>query len=156
METWIILLAIVGLLLVSLEVFLPGGVLGVIGVVAIIAASILIGMQYGFGYAVLSMVVLTCAGFALIMIELKILGRGPWRKSFLLDSAVKGNSHQPDEFPEADVGQEAVTVTALSPTGVVELHGNRREAFSQSGFLDKGVRVEVTGRDNFRLLVRRK
>ena len=49
--------------------------------------------------------------------------------------------------------QQGETITPLSPSGYVSLKGRRYEAFSQSGYLEKGVAVRVTGLDNFRLIV---
>ena len=39
------------------------------------------------------------------------------------------------------------------PFGYINVQGRRYEAFSQSGYLAKGVTVRVTGLDNFRLIV---
>jgi membrane-bound ClpP family serine protease len=53
----------------------------------------------------------------------------------------------------AVLDQLGETITPLSPSGYISLQGRRYEAFSQSGYLAKGVTVRVTGLDNFRLIV---
>ncbi len=55
-----------------------------------------------------------------------------------------------------DVGDEGVVITPLRPNGTVEFNGERFEAGSEFGTLDKGERVIVTGYRNFYLLVDRK
>ncbi|MCC5807610.1 MAG: hypothetical protein JJU00_14900 [Opitutales bacterium] len=55
-----------------------------------------------------------------------------------------------------DVGEEGVVITPLRPNGTVEFNGERFEAGSEYGTLDKGERVIVTGYRNFYLLVDRK
>ena len=53
----------------------------------------------------------------------------------------------------AVIGKSAEAVTALSPTGYVQIEGRRYEGWSQSGYVPKGATVRIIGLDNFRLIV---
>ena len=73
-----------------------------------------------------------------------------------LNSRVEGHSGtaNPSELPEEIIGKEGETLTPMVPTGMVGIDGQSYEAFSQSGFMEKGESCEVIGKDNFRLIVK--
>ena len=65
---WIIFLCVVGVILICLEVVLPGVVMGIFGVLCLIAAVILTYVNYGAGIGNLALVALLIASaIALIL-----------------------------------------------------------------------------------------
>jgi membrane-bound ClpP family serine protease len=150
--TWIILLFAIGIIFVLFEVIVPGGVFGVLGGVAMIAGCVLAFRNYGMS-----------GGFIALGTGVAVLGLGLWiefailprtrlgRRAFLQASITGRSTHAPVDT--SLVGREGETLTALAPSGVVLLDGRKYEAFSQAGFLERGVRVKVQGFDNFRLIV---
>ena len=74
---------------------------------------------------------------------------------FFLGKEVSGKSN-PSIATEEIIGEAGEASTPLNPSGYVRIGGRQYEAFSQDGYLRKGVGLEVTGIDNFRLLVRKK
>jgi membrane-bound serine protease (ClpP class) len=86
---------------------------------------------------------------------------GPWGR-LVLDAAVGGepgpvhalNAAAADApSGEALVGRSGVAVTALFPSGQVEIGGRRYEAKLGMGFADAGTSVRVTGVSEFCLTV---
>ena len=51
-------------------------------------------------------------------------------------------------------GKEAVVATPLRPAGFVDVGGQRLSAASSGDFLEKGVRVQITGAEGDHLVVR--
>ena len=51
------------------------------------------------------------------------------------------------------IGRTATALTALAPSGFVDVAGHRYEAFSRGGFVDRGAALKIVGLDNFRLIV---
>ncbi len=151
--TAIIILFLAGILLLALEVFAPGAVLGILGAIAILAGT---GVAFGV-YGVNGGLIALTAGAALLGVMLYIefvwLPKSRLAKAFSMTTTVEGTSQGPVATLEEVLDQQAETATPLSPSGYVSLKGRRYEAFSQSGYLAKGVAVRVTGLDNFRLLV---
>lgn len=152
---------IVGLLLVSVllalaEVLVPGAVLGIISFIALCAATYLTFQEYGMFAA---MLVFTGASVVIIValfLFFRLMQKTGWTRSFFLTSSVKGNSTNTDleETRKELLGKRAETLTALAPTGMIQVDGKQFEAYSQSGFLEKGASCEVTGVETYRVLVK--
>jgi len=150
--TAIVLLLALGITLVLLEVIVPGGVLGVLGVLAMLGGCVLaffdLGAQGGW---IATVAAIGALGMSLF-IEFKVLPRTRWGKKLFLDRAIEGASH---EKPAEDVvvGKTGEAVTTMAPSGYVVVEGKRYEAVSQSGLIAKGTAVRVVGVNNFHLIV---
>ena len=151
--TAIIILFLAGILLLALEVFVPGAVLGILGALAIFGGVLVAFVIYGANGGFLALGVgVVLLGLALY-IEFAVLPKTRLAKTFSMTTTVEGTSQGPVAELAEVIDQAGETATALAPTGYVTVNGRRYEASSQSGFLAKGVAVRVTGLDNFRLLV---
>lgn len=151
--TTILLLFIVGTLLLAGEVLLPGGIVGTIGGIALLAGCWLAFTEFGPGYGSLATVgALGLVALALYL-ELVWLPRTKVGSDMVVKSTVGGQS-QPPPANEADVvGKPAVALTTLAPSGYVSVDGRRYEAYCRSGHAVRGAGLEVVGVDNFKLIV---
>ena len=149
----VVILLLAGLLMLGFEVFIPGGVLGVLGGVAMLtgcgAAFYLYGATTGALTTVGSIIVLG----VMLWAEMVLLPKTRLGKKLLLHKAVDATSQPAVADAAAVVGRDCEAVTALAPSGFVLLDGRRYEAWSQSGFVAKGAILHVVGLDNFRLIV---
>jgi membrane-bound serine protease (ClpP class) len=148
----VVLLFLLGLLLLAFEVFTPGGVLGVMGGIAMAAGCVVAFYQFGTLTGVIAMVCAVAALGAMLWVELVLLPKTRFGRKLFLNQAVDAKS-QPAVAEENVIGKSAEAVTTLAPSGYVMLDGRRYEAWSQSGYLPKGAVVRVIGLDNFRLIV---
>ena len=151
--TAIVILFLAGILLLAIEVFVPGMIIGIVGGISILAGVITAFSLYGSSGG---MIALACGSVLLgvtLYIEFVILPKSKLARKLSMKATVDGTS-QPAVADLASVlDQQGETATPLSPSGYISLQGRRYEAFSQSGYLPKGVSVRVTGLDNFRLIV---
>lgn len=153
--TTIIIVLVLAVILFSLEVILPGGVLGVLGGILMLAGIYLTFDAYG---AIAALVVLVgCLIFALafFVFQFKVLPKTAMGKNIFLSGSVPGESNV-NEGGDSLVGATGVVLTRMTPSGSVRVNGRRFEARSRSGFLEAGTTVEVVERDAFRLLVEKK
>lgn len=149
--TMIAILFVAGLLLLGFEVFIPGGVLGVLGGLALLGGVGLAFVDFGLGGGLGALLVAVVLVGIVLYFEFAVLPKTAMGRRLFLQSAVTGRT---GVVRERDfVGSVGLTSTALAPTGYVEIDGRRHEAFSRSGFLEPGVPVKVVGADNFRLIV---
>ncbi len=151
--TAIIILFLAGILLLAIEVFVPGMIVGIIGGLSILAGVVTAFNLYGSGGG---MIALLCGGVLLgvtLYIEFVVLPKTKLAKALSMQATVEGTSQAAVADLSAVLDQQGETITPLSPSGYISLQGRRYEAFSQSGYLAKGVTVRVTGLDNFRLIV---
>jgi len=148
----IVVLFLIGLLMLSLEIFLPGGVLGVMGGLAMIVAVVFAFRDYGTGGGALALVVGLVLIATSIVIEFVVLPKTRWGQKFYLASAVTGVATAPADAKTV-TGRECESLTVLAPSGQVLLDGKRYEAFCRDGYAERGARLKVQGLDNFRLIV---
>lgn len=151
--TAIVVLFLAGTLLLAIEVFVPGMIVGIIGGVSILAGVMTAFSLYG---TTGGLIASGCGGLLLgvtVYIEFVVLPKSKLAKSLSMQATVKGTSQPAVADLSVVLDQIGETVTPLAPSGYISLHDRRYEAFSQSGYLEKGVAVRVTGLDNFRLIV---
>jgi membrane-bound serine protease (ClpP class) len=151
--TTILLFFVLGIVLLVLDLFMPGIVLSLLGVGAIFAGTASAFKQFGVGGGLLAFgsgaVLLTVA----LYIEYSVLPKTRWGKKFFLHAAIDGTSQAPAAETAALTGREAVALTPLMPSGQIEIGGKRYEALSLDGHVAKGARLRVTGAQNFSLTV---
>ncbi len=154
MSTTVIALFVVGLLLLGFEVIVPGAVLGFAAVVAFLAGVVVAWIEHGAAGGLLALSAALFAVFALLYFEFRILPRTRIGRRMFLEKAVDGASQPPVAARASDVvGREALAVTALGPTGIVEVNGRRYEARCDSGFAETGARLRVARVETFHLVV---
>jgi membrane-bound serine protease (ClpP class) len=171
-----LLLFAVGLLLVALEViFFPG--------VAIVAVSGLVLMLGSLVWAMADLwpgVPLTTAwsgdafvvplqnlGLGLVLAVglgaalIRFMPKGWLWDKMILGTTIGGAAQIAGGAPDVGgavtslVGQQGVAVTALRPSGQIEVAGRRFEAKVEVGSIDAGEAVQVSGRTDFGLIVER-
>ncbi len=150
--TLVIALFLIGILLLALEIVVPGAVLGIAGAICMVAGTIsafaTLGVREGAIASAVAMVLLLIVCYA----EFVYLPKSRFAKIFTMDSTVAGQS----QAPVADasvVGQRGVAVTPLTPSGSVKIGDKRYDALCRSGHAAPGTPVSVVGLDNFRLVV---
>lgn len=145
-------LVILGLALIMLEIFIPGGIVGIFGGISLLAAVGFAYESYGMEGAIIVFGIGLIGLVACLWFEFKILPKTPAGKKFFLQNHVEGKS-QPDVGSDDMIGKEGETATALSPSGYVIVEGRKLEAFSRSGFLEKGESVKIDSYDQFKVTV---
>lgn len=150
--TLILVLFAVGILLLALEVIVPGGVLGIVGGVSLLGAVLVAFDRFGPGGGAWALAAGLLVTAVALYLEFVLLPRSRLAKALSLTATVSGRS-QPPVAEASLAGRQGVAVTTLAPTGIVECEGRRYEAFSRSGLIAAGAPVEVTAVETFRILV---
>jgi len=148
------LLLLAGLVLLALEIFvIPGfGVAGLAGIGATLASLVISfgGVEEALRSVGISLA-LTLAGAVVIWRYGR--RRGLWRR-VVLETRLAGKDRTVDEGPRPAVGQQGVALTALRPSGIVEIEGERVDALSEGGYIAAGTPVEVRAVEGRRVVVR--
>jgi membrane-bound serine protease (ClpP class) len=149
----VILFMILGIVLLGLDLFVPGIVLSVAGTFAFLAATATafrdFGVLGGLGAFVVGMSLLG----VMLWVEYGVLPKTKAGRRFFLDAAVPDAGAKRSADLAALTGREGVVITPLVPTGQIEIEGRRHEARSLDGRLPAGARVRVAGLENFTLIV---
>ena len=148
----ILVLFAAGVILLALEVIVPGAILGIAGGVFMLIGVILSFDQYGFGGGAVASAAAMVAVAVTLYLEFVMLPKSRIAKTFSMTATVDGRS-QPVIANRSVIGRTVTAVTTLAPSGVVELDGRRYEAFARTGHVAAGAQLSVVDLDNFRLIV---
>lgn len=151
--TWIILLAAIGITLISLEIIIPGGILGAIGAIGALAGCVLCFREYGVMGGLLGTALIFTLTGLLIWLEFRLLSKTKLGQRAFLTKSVNSVSASYGEEAKALIGKAAEAMTTLAPSGYIRIEGKRYEAFCQGGLTEAGTALKVVGADNFRLIV---
>lgn len=151
---WIVFLLVIGLIMLCLEIFIPGGIVGTLGGLCLLGSIVMAfterGTVFGF-YWLGAVVVLTLIG---LFLAIKALPRSPAGKRLFLGSSEQGFSGA-EEGLEKWVGRRGEAVTPLRPAGMIEIGGERIDVVTGGEYLPRGTPVEVVKADGNRILVRK-
>ena len=150
LQVYLILL-VCGTLLLGAEIYVPGGSLGTIGALALVAAAIL-GFQFGpIGGALSATGILVLAAIVVYLWIRVFPKTGAGRR---LTLSHDGRAFKLDDAAErAIVGREGVALSQLRPAGIGEVEGGRCDVITRGLFLDAGARFRVIGVEGTRLIV---
>ncbi len=151
--TTILLLFIFGIVLLVLDLFVPGIILSTAGTLAFLAGTARAFTVYGIGGGLLAFAIGAVLLTVALYIEYWVLPKTRIGKKFFLHAAVDGTSQAPLAQSSALSGREAMALTPLMPSGQIEIDGQRYEALSLDGHVAMGARLKVTGQQNFSLTV---
>lgn len=152
MMTAFVLLA-VGLLLIFIEFYLPGAVMGIAGGIFVAASVFMFAAEANAVWAaVLYLIaVLVLLAYLVKFAMWKIRTTKPER-SIYSDSSQEGFAAS--SFDKAAIGKEGVVLSDLKPGGYILIDGAQQQALSEGGYITKGSRVQVVGGQEESLIVK--
>lgn len=153
MLTNIVGMGAAGLLLMFLEMFLPGLIAGVIGGILVIASIAMSYQHYGAeGGNIALVIAMICSGIMWWWWATHFQNTR-YGKRMTLQTSVDGNTVTPGltDF----VGQSGTALTALRPGGTVVIDGKRVDAISDGEFIESGQPVHVLRAQGICIIVRR-
>ena len=142
-----LVLLVCGTLLVFAEIFVPGGILGVFGTLALLGAIMLAFQNYGtgVGFWVALGVVFYAAIF--IVVWLTLMPRTRLGKAITLAGDGKTFKAHDEATEQALAGKQGVTLSALRPAGIALIEGRRLDVVADGHFIakDRNIRVIEAG-----------
>jgi len=156
----IILLALAGIVLICLEIILPGMILGLAGIIALISSITLtfssaelesLGMP---GRTLTAASILFAATFVIGM-WLKYFDRIPGSRALVLTR--KNKDKVAGKETAECLGSRGIALTDLRPSGKVKISGLPKacDIVAETGFIEGGSSIEIIKVDGRRILVRK-
>jgi membrane-bound ClpP family serine protease len=151
----VIACSLLGLILLFFEFFLPGGLMGIIGGLLMVASLFLLIVFEKPSSLLLTTYICTLLFliFLTIKLALKTVKRKSEKNNFYLDKSQEGyvaSIHQKELF-----GKTAVAASDLKPSGHIFIDGGYYQAVSKSGYIKKDEKVEIEGGEGARLIVKK-
>jgi membrane-bound ClpP family serine protease len=150
----VLLLFVAGLALLFFELFVPGGILGTMGIVCV-GASIFFAFK---NYEEIAMMVLAGELLALgvgVVIAVRIFPHTPIARRLTLTREFDAQEGFTSASSESDtyVGKEGVALTTLRPAGIALIEGKRINVVTDGEFIERDARVRVSEVEGSRIVV---
>lgn len=147
----IIILILLGMLLLGVEIFLLPGIT-IAGIGAFLACGFGVYMAFA-DYGTVGGFIAIGSVLVLSVVLLAVGLRSKTWKRLALNNNMDSCSQASPANDRIAVGDRGVAVTRLAPMGKVMVNGRTYEAKSVDVYIDQRTAVEVTGFDNFNLVV---
>lgn len=144
----IIALLTLGYLLMLMELFVPGGILGILGIGAVVYGCWLafaLGPAWGAASILLSL--------AIAVVTVVLVVRSRTARKLVLDSRPSKEWRAQDRELEGLIGETGITVSPLRPAGIADVGGRRLDVVTDSEFLDAGVPIRICEVEGPRVVV---
>ena len=147
---WILLIA--GLVLTGAEVFVPGGIVGSLGVFAL-AGAIALGFKAYGQYGWLIAVAIVVLGAVAVGLWIKFFPRSAIGRKMTVENDL-ANAKASDPSLKALAGKRGIAASDLRPSGFATVENRRVDVVTEGGMIGKGTAVEVVRVEGSRVVVK--
>ena len=145
-------LLLTGLLLIGVEIYLPGGVVGVLGAMALIGAGVVGFTAFGFQGGFLAALGILFLSGACLFIWLKYFPKTSMGRRLTLSQ--DGKAFKATADFKALIGKTGEAVSDLRPSGIALIEGHRYDVTTDNTWIVAKERVVVSAVEGNRILVK--
>lgn len=144
----------IGIVLILLELVLPGGIIGVFGFAAILASFFLSGEN--FVHIGISLLIAFSISILACVVMIKVFDKNMkfFKRLILKDSTSTESGYVSNKNRTELIGVKGVTLTDLRPSGTVIVGDERIDVVSEGGFITKDTPVKFIKVEGSRIVVR--
>ena len=152
----IIVCMLVGVVLLLVEVFMPGfGIPGISGCALLGAGIIMTWIQFGAKVGLGVTVVVLALLAILISIAMRSVAKGKLGKSeFVLNDDMSSEREEKDDMLSL-IGEVGEVSTVLRPVGVAEFGCGRLNVMTEGEYIERGAKVKITRVDGTNVFVKK-
>ena len=152
--TWLsIILFVIGMVLVIIELYVPGiGIPGAVGGVSLIAFIIVTGQNAAQRIILAGIILVIC--IILFVIFFTLLSKKRLPKSLILETSEEGYSGTSDM--QFLLGKVGTALSTCRPAGNADFDGMKLDVVSRGEYIEKGATIEVIKIEGNRIVVKEK
>ncbi len=149
-----LILFMLGIGLIILEIFLPGGIVGAIGVASVIGSLFMAGENNT--QMAVSLLIAVGVSLAVSILMVKVFGKQmKFLKRMILTDSTNSESGYVSNVNRLDlIGQTGIAQTALRPSGIAIIADERLDVVTEGSFIDQGSPIQVVKTEGSRIVVR--
>lgn len=149
----VIVLFVLGVALIITEFFVPGGIVGGIGVLSIVAALFMSTPDITqLSFSILIALIVTI-GAAIFLYRRIGLEKGIFKHIILSDKETPDRGYTAADHREELVGKIGVAITTLRPAGTAVIDGERLDVVTEGGFINQDSQIEILSVAGARIVV---
>lgn len=149
-----LVLMIAGIVLIVLEIFLPSGILGIVGGGAILGAMLTSGADMGHMAFSIGIALLVAMILAIFLFKKIDTDKGIFRHIVLKDQTSTEKGYISNINRMELIGKEGTALTYLRPSGTAIFDEERLDVVSEGSFIAQGSTIKVVKVEGSRLVVR--
>lgn len=137
-----ITLMLAGFVMIGMEIFIPGGILGIFGSIAWISAAVIGWRSFPEPWNAVSAFALLIMGILTFVIWIRYFPK-TWvgRNLSLQDNSSTYKSHNTVELPAGTVGK---ALSTLRPSGIASFDGKRLDVVADGEWIEAGESVKIS------------
>ncbi len=135
-------LLLAGFVLIGMEIFIPGGILGVFGSIAWIAAAVVGLQKFPHPWNLVSTLSLILISILTFVVWIRYFPRSRFgQRLSLQESQATYKSHRTTDVP---VGTEGKAISTLRPSGIASFNGKRFDVVADGEWIEAGEPVKIS------------
>lgn len=136
-------LLLAGFVLIGMEIFVPGAILGIFGSVAWLAAAIVGARSFPAPWNMLSAFALLIVGILTFVVWIKFFPKSRIGKSLSLSESTGSYKAHTDtnDFPVGTLGE---AVSTLRPAGIARFDGKRVDVVAAGEWIEAGQAIKIS------------
>ncbi|GGM31215.1 hypothetical protein GCM10011351_16710 [Paraliobacillus quinghaiensis] len=149
-----IILLLLGMVLIIVEVFMPGGILGLLGIGAIVGSLFMSSNDVGHMSMSIAIAIIVAIITAVLLYKTIGLEKG-FLKYIILNDATSTEKGYVSSVSRLDlIGMEGSTVTPLRPAGTAVFGSERLDVVTEGGYIASQKNVKIIKTEGSRIVVR--
>ncbi|RJP15324.1 MAG: hypothetical protein C4520_20285 [Candidatus Abyssobacteria bacterium SURF_5] len=150
----VLLLFIAAIVLIYLELFLPGLIFGILGLLAF-GASVFFAFYYYEAMGFWIVIGELCVAAVLLLLALRRFPHSYLGRMLILNRNLdKKSGYSGTDSLERYLGKEGVSLTHLRPAGIAQVGSIRLDVVTDGSFIEKDRKVKVVQVEGNRVVVR--
>ena len=155
LSIFVFVLFLGGIALIGLEMFIPGGIVGTVGIITLIYAIIYVNEStYNIAFIIIVSFML---GVGLYLFNRKMLNKKlAFLNQLVLNDAISTEEGYVASESRVDlIGKKLLAYTDLRPAGVAALYNEKFDVVTDGDFVEKGNEIEVIRVEGMRIVVKK-
>lgn len=149
--SWYITLLVCGLFLVGVEIFIPGGVVGVAGAAALIGAAVIGFKIFSPALGWLSLFLILSLTALAAFVWMKYFPKSPMGRALSLTQNITKKDQDDSSWKP---GMRGTALSILRPAGKALIEGLRADVVADGTWIEQNAIIEIVKVDGNRICVR--
>ena len=150
----VVALFVLGIVLLILEIFVPGGILGLFGIIALITGIMLTVDTIAQGVFYVSLLLITLAGLFALSFRMPQT-RFMWERLTLKTCQTQKEGYvAPKQCFDSFLDKQGIALSQLRPAGTADFSGVRLDVVTEGAFVTSGSSIKVIAVEGTRVIVR--
>lgn len=149
-----IVLLVIGIVLIIAEFYVSGGIVGALGIGAVIGSLFMSGYDLGHMSLSIGIAFLVAVILAVILVRRVGMDKGVFRKVILKEQITTEQGYVSSENRLELIGVEGIAATPLRPSGSGVFEEERLDVISEGGFIGENMRIKIVKVEGVRIVVK--